>query len=103
MLRRGTIIALVLAAIVGGHFVNESRFVGEATNMSGVVKSVSVAPPNENGFKTIAQVELADGTSVRASVLPACTAVPDDRVSLAGGRSSYFGRSYVIVSVEERK
>ena len=101
--KRVTVIALAIAALIGGHILNERRFAGDIADLTGIVRSVEAAPPNDAGFKSVAVVELPNGASVRAKLLPACIAFPGQLAHLVGGRSSYFGRSYVVMKVEEAK
>jgi|tagenome__1003787_1003787.scaffolds.fasta_scaffold17899268_1 hypothetical protein len=94
---------IVIAILVVGHIVNERRFVDDKTEIDGVVAAVEDLLPNDTGFTKVAVVQLADGSSMRAKILPGCTAFKGQLAHLVGGRSSYVGRSYVVMRVQDPK
>ena len=101
--KRRYIVLIVLVALVIGHILNELRFVDDKPQMSGVVTDGRDVSPSEAGFTKVAVVQLADGSSIRANVLPGCNAFIGQLAHLTGGRSSYIGRSYVVMTVEDPK
>ena len=101
--KRRYIVVLVIVTLVIGHILNELRFADDRPQMSGVVTDVRDISPSEAGFTKVAVVQLADGSSVRANVLPGCGAFIGQVAHLAGGRSSYVGRSYLVMTVEDPK
>ena len=102
-LKRRYVIALVVAGVIGAHILNELRFVDDKPETSGIVTAVEDAPSNDVGFTKVAIVQLADGSSLRANVLPACTAFKGQVAYIVGGRSSYLGRTYVVMRTEGPK
>jgi hypothetical protein len=97
------VVLFVVATLVIGHVLNEVRFVDDKSEISGVVTAVDDISPTEAGFTKSAVVRLDDGSSVRANVLPGCNAFRGQLAHLVGGRSSYAGRSYVVMRVEDPK
>ncbi len=102
-MKRRYIALLVVVGIVTAHILNELRFANDKAETSGVVIAIEDAPANDVGFTKIATVRLDDGSSVRANILPACTAVKGQLAHIVGGRSSYFGRSYAVMKTEDPK
>jgi hypothetical protein len=101
--RRYAVGLVIIAILVIGHILNELRFVDDKAEISGVVIAIEDASPNEAGFTKVAVVQLANGSSLRANVLPGCNAFQGQLAHLAGGRSSYAGRSYVVMRAEDPK
>jgi len=101
--KRRYIVVLVVAILVVGHILNELRFVDDKPEIIGVVADVKDISPSEAGFTKVAVVQLANGSSLRANVLPGCNAFLGQLAHLVGGRSSYIGRSYVVMRVEDQK
>ena len=102
-LKPSYVMALVVAMLVAGYIVNELRFVDDKPEISGIVIAIDDAPANEKGFTKVAVVQLANGSSLRANILPACTVSQGQLAHAVGGRSSYFGRSYVVMTAEDPK
>jgi hypothetical protein len=101
--RRYVVVLAIIAILVIGHTLNELRFVDDKPEISGVVTALEDASPNEVGFTKVAIVQLPNGSSLRANVLPGCNAFQGQLAHLVGGRSSYVGRSYVVMKTEDPK
>jgi hypothetical protein len=96
-------VVLMAVGLVGAHILNELRFVNDSPETNGVVTAIEDAPPNELGSTKVATVQLPDGSSLRARLLPACIASKGQVAYMVGGRSSYLGRSYVVMRTEDPK
>ena len=94
MKRSGIVIALLLLAAAALVQISAGPLVADTT---GVVTSMADPPNSSSAPMQSVNVTLADGSKVRANVIPGCIVSAGDPVRLKSFRGEFLDRTYLVL------